>query len=218
MRFEERFKTYPSDLAMSGPRHDSAVDEPAWEVAHLFPFQGQWSECDYLALNTNHLVELSDGKLEVLPMPTELHQEIVLFLYEALLLFTRPANLGKALVAPLRVRLWEGKFREPDVVFLLTGNRGRRGSKYWSGADLVMEVVSDDDPDRDLVEKRAEYARARIPEYWIVDPRDRSVTVLTLDSAAGEYVEASRTHEGEVARSVLLDGFSVAVTEVFLRS
>ena len=53
---------------------------PAWEIATLFPDQGQWDEWDYLALDTNRLVEFADGYVEVLPMPTELHQDLVLFL------------------------------------------------------------------------------------------------------------------------------------------
>ncbi len=40
--------------------------EPTYAVAELFPPQGQWTEAEYLALNTNRLIELSDGKLEVL--------------------------------------------------------------------------------------------------------------------------------------------------------
>jgi hypothetical protein len=80
--------------------------------------------------------------------------------------------------------LWDGKFREPDIVFLLAQHADRRGNKYWRGADLVMEVVSEDDPDRDLVTKRVEYAQAGICEYWLLDPRDRTVTVLALDAAA----------------------------------
>src|SRR5712692_7578885 len=42
--------------------------EPTWEIAHLFPDQGTWTEGEYLALDTNHLIELSNGRLEVLPM------------------------------------------------------------------------------------------------------------------------------------------------------
>lgn len=50
---------------------------------------------------------------------------------------------------------------------------------------LVMEVVSGGPQDRkrDLVIKRAEYAAAGIPEYWIVDPESRRITVLTLVGA-----------------------------------
>jgi Uma2 family endonuclease len=36
-----------------------------------------------------------------------------------------------------------------------------------------MEVVGEDDPDRDLVTKRVECAQAGICEYWLLDPRDR---------------------------------------------
>src|SRR3954465_7048406 len=56
--------------------------EPAWEIARLFPAQGNWSEQDYLSLthDTNWLVEFSDGSIEVLPMPKTSHQLIVQFL------------------------------------------------------------------------------------------------------------------------------------------
>ncbi|MCL4860269.1 MAG: hypothetical protein KJZ93_12715, partial [Caldilineaceae bacterium] len=50
--------------------------EPAWDVALLFPPQGAWSEADYLALETNRLVEFSHGRIEVLPMPSDSHQSI----------------------------------------------------------------------------------------------------------------------------------------------
>ena len=41
-------------------------DEPAWDVALLFPTQGNWTEDDYLELDTNRLVEFSHGFVEVL--------------------------------------------------------------------------------------------------------------------------------------------------------
>ena len=45
---------------------------------------------------------------------------------------------------------------------------------------LVVEVIGEDDPERDLVTKRLEYAQAGIPEYWIVDPRTDTIDVLRL--------------------------------------
>ena len=50
--------------------------EPTWDVARLFPTQGNWSESEYLALETNQLVEFSHGFVEFLPMPTLTHQRI----------------------------------------------------------------------------------------------------------------------------------------------
>lgn len=63
---------------------------PTWEIAYLFPYQGAWSDDEYLALNSNHLIEFSNGVLDVLPMPTEQHQQIVLFLYRVLFAFILP--------------------------------------------------------------------------------------------------------------------------------
>src|SRR3954471_7697047 len=97
----------------------STFGEPAWDVARLFPAQGQWSEQEYLGLGGNRPVEFSDGNVEVLSMPTMSHQEIVLFLYETLKAFITPGRLGKVLVAALPVRLRSGKYREPDVLFML---------------------------------------------------------------------------------------------------
>src|SRR5262249_41137269 len=154
--------------------------EPTWAVAYLFPMQGNWSEEDYLALNGNQLVEFSHGFLEVLPMPTTSHQLLVVYLFELLRAFTGRRDLGTVLVAPPRVRLWRGKFREPDVLFMLKEHGARIGEEFWKGADLVTEVVNGDEEDRrrDLVTKRREYARAGIPEYWIVDPHEGRITVL----------------------------------------
>ena len=186
---------------------------PAWEVAYLFPPQGMWSEQDYLDLKGNRLVEFSDGTIEVLPMPTELHQLIMMFLCDALRAFLRSHGGGTVLVAPFRIRLREGRYREPDVMLMLKANDHRRANEFWDGADLVMEIVSDDDPSRDLKTKRFEYAQARIPEYWIIDPRKSEITVLRL--AGDHYEEHGVFTPGAQATSVLLTGFTINVADAF---
>lgn len=195
------------------PAPDIESAEPTWEIAHLFPAQGTWSEEEYLALDGNRLIEFSHGRVEVLAMPTMLHQLIVAFLYEQLKPFVATRGLGIVLFAPLRVRLWPGKIREPDVVFMAAGHRERACNEYWDGADLVMEVVSNDDRRRDLEIKRFEYARAGIPEYWIVDPQAEQITVLALDGQ--RYVEHGPFRRGRQAVSVLLAGFAVEADAVF---
>lgn len=189
--------------------------EPAWEIAYLFPAQGAWCEDEYLALNTNHLVELSQGRIEVLPMPTTSHQLLTAYLYRLLLAFASAGDLGTVLFVGIRVRLWPGTIREPDLVFMLQEHADRMSEDAWEGADLVMEVVSGgaEDRRRDLKDKRKEYAEAGIPEYWIVDPREERITVLRLDgkkyAVHGEYLK------GATAASHLLPGFEVDVTTAF---
>ena len=179
----------------------------------LLPLQGLWTEEQYLRLTdqTNHLIEFTDGVIEVLPMPTDKHQVILALLYELLLVVIRPLG-GKALFAPLRVRIREGKHREPDLLLVLDADDPRRQNAYWLGADMVVEIVSPDDPERDTKVKRADYAEAGIPEYWIVNPEDESITVLTLGDDG--YREHGVFRRGSAASSVLLQGFAVDVDAV----
>jgi Uma2 family endonuclease len=195
------------------PMRGRGAGQPAWDVALLFPEQGAWSEEEYLDLNSNRLVEFTDGAIEVLPMPTTSHQLILCYLFRLLEAFVSPRNLGTALLAALPVQLRPGKYREPDIVFMLAQHAARIGESFWEGADLVMEVVSRNmkDRHRDLVTKRREYARAGIAEYWIVDPRQERILVLRL--AGTRYVVHGTFSKGSVATSPLLPGFSVDVTE-----
>lgn len=182
-------------------------------ILDLLPRQGQWGDEEYLWLtdHSNRLIELTDGYLEVLPMPTDRHQSLLLFLYDLLRDFM--AGRGKILVAPLRVRIRERKYREPDLLMVLEATDPRRSNRYWTGADLVIEIVSPDQPWRDLVEKRADYAEASIPEYWIVHPEEETVRVLRLEGES--YEEAGTYGRGEQACSVLLPGFILDVNALF---
>jgi Uma2 family endonuclease len=181
---------------------------------NLDPLQGLWTEEQYLRLTdqTNHLIEFTDGFIEVLPMPTKKHQAISLFLLLSLLAFVRPRG-GAVFYAPLRLQVRPGKFREPDLLLVTDADDPRAQDEFWLGADLVMEIVSPDKPKRDIAQKPLDYAEAGIPEYWIVNPITQSITVLVL---AGEaYREHGVFGRGEQAASKLLDGFGVSVDEVF---
>ena len=147
-------------------------------------------------------------------MPTKHHQSISAFLYDLLRAAVDHRGRGETYYAPYRVRV-PGRFREPDLVCILARNAAHAHDSHTDAADLIVEVVSPDDPDRDRVEKRADYAAARIPEYWIADPRDRTITVLTLPDGADEYADHGTFREGDTAAGLLLDGLTADVTACF---
>lgn len=192
-----------------------ARGEPVWLLARQFPAQGSWTVDEYLSLVTDGLVEYVDGCLEFPPMPTKTHARVLRFLCNLLQAFVDARRLGETFSAGYPVQVEPDRFREPDVVCVLSRHDGEAGEQFAAAADVVVEVVSPTDPKRDLVTKRAEYAAAGIPEYWIADPCDRTLAILTLDPGATTYREAGRYREGETARSVLLDGLTVDVTKVF---
>ena len=204
-----------SDSQTLEPR--SRRGTPTWEMARFYPAQGEWDEEDYLALKTRQLIEFTDGVLEFLPMPDRIHQDLVKWLFKRLDRFAESSRQGQAYFAPLRVKTDEKKYREPDVVYL-TNERDRQypdRSRPPFGADLVMEVVSEGEEtrERDIRQKPLDYAAAGIAEYWIVDPENRTITVLSLEGT--DYFPRGVFGEGEVAESALLPGFSVNVTECF---
>jgi len=183
--------------------------EPAWDIAKLFPLQGHWSEGSYLSFteSMNQFVELVDGRVEVLQMPTKSHQKIVQYLLRILLDCLTPDQLGDAICAPYRVRLRGQTYREPDLVAYLAEHLNQFGERYGDGADLVIEVVSGEGADRirDYEDKRRDYAEAQIPEYWIVDPTEQRIVVLYLEGNI--YQQSGEFAIGDEAVSRVLPGF-----------
>ena len=196
------------------PTDEIKMGDPVWRMAFLFPPQGSWSEAEYLALDAGRQIDFESGFVEVLDLPTKEHQRIVRFLFLLLQAFVESKKLGEVFFAPLPVRLWNQKYREPDLVFL---NKSRSESLgYPNGADLVVEVVSSSPTDRkrDLETKVAEYEKAAIPEYWIVDPQDKSVSVYALNSPENATYAVQKFTGGQLVRSKVLAGFEADVSEI----
>ena len=156
----------------------------------------------------------TDGFIEVLPRPTILHQRILVFLFDLLRPAADAINIGEVLFAPLRTKFRVGKWREPDLI-VFDPDQSTPDGKYPTGAKLVVEVVSPDErsQERDYVEKRADYAKAGVAEYWLVDPQALTVVVFRLEGNV--YAEHGTFRPGDVADSVLIPAFRVDVAALF---
>lgn len=139
---------------------------------------------DYLALPDDVRAELIAGELFVTPAPNEHHQRTSARLHLVLHEHFERGGLGEILYAPLDVYLPTGDVVQPDLV----GIARKRASIVRQGVrgapDLVVEILSPTHRERDLVVKRDRYARAGVPEYWIVDPEARGIEVLALEGDA----------------------------------
>lgn len=198
------------------PSHSSEADYVG-EVATLFPEKGEWSEEEYLRLTdtTNRRIELADGRLEFLPWPTEVHESMVQFLFLALYEFVEKRPIGTVNWTGIRLRIRSRKVRLPDIIFLHKDHFHARHNRAWDGADLVMEVVSEDpnDRQRDYEQKLIDYAEGKVAEYWIVDYERQVVIVHRLDGS--QYKVHGEFTRGQQAASALLDGFTIDVEALF---
>nr|HID12590.1 Uma2 family endonuclease [Anaerolineae bacterium] len=136
-------------------------------------------------------------------------------LYRALHAHVVERGLGVVQFAPLPVRLWPGKIREPDILFVSHEHADRIGEQFYGPPDLVIEVLSAGTWRTDRLEKMVEYAQAGVVEYWIVDPEAKTIEVFVLRE--GAYTLLDRWGTGEIVRSALLEGLEIAVNELFDR-
>ncbi|MER3433062.1 MAG: Uma2 family endonuclease [Leptolyngbya sp. ERB_1_1] len=140
---------------------------------------------------TDNRYELIDGELVELPPESEPND----FIPNLLLLKLAEAGIPLRLIRPhtceIQVPVLERKDaanRYPDLVILDQVHLGLTQKRLTILIDapppqLVAEVLSPGkaNRDRDLIRKRAQYAKRGIPEYWLIDPENQSVTVLTLE-------------------------------------
>ena len=200
-----------SDSSINLP---SKIGDPTWEAAYLLPVQGQWTEEDFFKFHSNRMAELVDGTLEVLPPPTLKHQKLLKWLFKDLEILVERQG-GLVLFAPLPVRLFAGRIREPDLLYIASEHEPADDVKYPTRIDLAVEIVSEgpDAHQRDYEDKRADYVRAGVAEYWIVDPQEQHVIVLALQ--VGTYQELGTFKPGQTATSKLLPAWSVNVEKLF---
>jgi Uma2 family endonuclease len=132
--------------------------------------------------------EVIDGELLVSPAPSYLHQEAVMQLYEILVPYVK--QVGQHLiVAPAAVTFSPRREVQPDL-FVLPKQAGRRPQRFEDVGKLTLavEVLSPHSIRADRNQKKGLYQDERVPEYWIVDPRSRTLARWRPDSAHPELL------------------------------
>ena len=101
---------------------------PTYEMLEELPYQGEWSEREYIALESNKLIEFTDGFLEFLPMRTEIHFYVQEFMLQVVRSVLARRGKGAANYAPFKLKVDSKRYREPDILLLLDENDPRRGN------------------------------------------------------------------------------------------
>lgn len=156
-----------------------------------------WTIDDLYAIpDDGYRYEIADGSLLVSPPPPISHGNVNDRLGDVL---KRHAPAGfRVLTVGLGIDISRRTtYYIPDIL-IVPEEVMQRGGPYFSPADvlLVVEVLSPSNAGKDLVLKRHDYAAAGIAQYWIADPRERTLTVLVTDCAE-TYREAAVVRPGE---------------------
>lgn len=159
--------------------------------------------------------QLVGGELVMTPSPSTFHQQVVLNIAAALQEYGRREQRGIVLSAPIDVYLSETEVYQPDVVYIDYERREIVEESRINGApDLVVEVLSPSTGYYDLTHKKRMYAEHGVKEYWIVDPRERTVELLTHQSE-GTFQSLTQLRDKGTVESHLLEGWQITLAAVF---
>ncbi len=168
---------------------------------------------DYARLPDDERCELIDGELIPMPSPKWLHQLMQSEIFRPLINFVYERGLGKVVTSPMDVILSDFNVVQPDVIFVSNARAHIIGDYVHGAPDLVVEILSPSTADYDRTTKRELYERYGVPEYWLVDPYAKTITILRMD-ADGYNVHAVYG-EGDTLSSPTLAGFSLNLSELF---
>ncbi len=127
--------------------------------------------------------ELIGGAIVTTPAPEPVHQRILRKLAR---LVEEGCSKGyEVFFAPIDFDLSEDQRMEPDLIVVPDASVGQK--RLTGPALLVVEIVSPGTRTNDMVTKRAVYAEAGVPAYWIVDPSSGHLLALRLDEERHEY-------------------------------
>jgi Uma2 family endonuclease len=169
---------------------------------------------DYLELPGDQRYEILEGELILVPAPSTVHQDIVSLLGSLIITYVRAHKMGKAYVSPIDVVLSEHNVLQPDIVYISKQSQGIIQEANISGApDLVVEVLSPSSIDYDRRQKKSIYPDFGVREYWIIDPQNKSIEVLSL-GPSGIKVEGVYT-TGQVNLSKVLPGLQLDLDDLF---
>ena len=150
--------------------------------------------------------EVIDGVLYMTTAPSFFHQWIIRQLVRALLNQIDDLGIGLTAWSPIGLLMPGCDPVQPDIVVVRSEERGMIYDRRINGVPaLIVEVLSPSNAEKDTEIKRAAYARAGLPEYWIVRPGERDVLVLsTPDHASGLYLQSTLVGPDQELRSPTL--------------
>lgn len=140
---------------------------------------------DYYALPEERRVELIDGVIYDMAAPSAIHQRILGDLY---VLFRECADKYgmpcEVFLSPFDVRLDKDNYTmvQPDLLAVCGETDEEIVTRYEGAPDLVVEILSPSSRSKDQVLKLYKYQNAGVREYWIVDPKFKTVTVHCFES------------------------------------
>lgn len=150
--------------------------------------------------------EVIDGVLYMTTAPSSFHQYVTKQIARVLLAQIEDTGLGDVFWAPIGLMMPGCAPVQPDLVVVGAADRGIFHDRRIHGIPaLIVEILSPSNAELDLETKRTAYARAGVPEYWIVRPAARDLLILSQpDPDIGDFLASLHVTSDGVLESPTL--------------
>ncbi|QTA78550.1 Putative restriction endonuclease type II, DUF820 [Desulfonema limicola] len=166
--------------------------------------------------------EWNNGYLEVKPLTTYDGVNLNLWFSDLLRNFLKINRIAKVITYEFAFRLHGNKvnsIRKPDIGVVLNNNPVpllSRNQSYAGICDMCIEVLSYSslkEVVRDIIEKKREYERTGVKEYYILDDRKLETAFYRLNKA-GVY-ESIKPFKDGIIQSQVLPGFQFRISDLY---
>lgn len=177
--------------------------------------EGPYTWEDFVALDDEDRRELIDGELVEVEVPTDAHEAAVIALGAMLWNWARVDRRARVLASGYKIKIADDRGVMPDVQLYRTENpTPRQEAGLVEGhPDLVVEVISPSSRRIDRLKKMNWYAEKGVPEYWLVDPVDRSIERLVLHE--GFYRFEQIAMDKQTFRPASFEGLEIPLADLW---
>lgn len=153
---------------------------------HNWRRQGTYTAVDYDSIPEDIRVELIDGVIYDMGVPTPVHQHIIISVASAMFEYRRTSGHKNCMpfMSPIDVQLNDDDMTivQPDVIIVCRKGDKDISRRIHGAPDFIMEVLSPSTRRRDMQTKCSKYAGAGVREYWIVDPDEQKILVFDFEN------------------------------------
>ena len=184
-------------------------------------FSKTYTYADYFNWRFDERLELIKGKIfKMSPAPSRSHQEISVAMTVKLVNYLK-GKPCKVYAAPFDVRLPRTSKEDtaiytvvqPDICVIC--DLSKLDDRGCVGApDIVVEILSPGNNNKELRNKFEVYQEAGVKEYWIIHPSERTFLKYTLDRD-GLFQPSKLLVGGDEVTSEILPGFVLDLNEIF---
>lgn len=169
----------------------------------------------YKIIDETKKMEFINGEI-VFQSPVKMrHTEALGYLYQLLNVYVGHHESGFVGFEKTLISLTRNDY-EPDICFFNASKakKFRPDQMQFPAPDFVVEVLSDSTERHDRVTKFQDYGAHGISEYWIINPKTKTVEQYEL--RADEYELLLKSGDGMIT-SVAVDGFTIPIKAIFSR-